>query len=101
MRWVHRIFAFLTIGPWVVWLGWIALALGLGYFGGCRIDEGGIHPCTVAGREVGELAYTAGFWAAWGVLLIGPFSFAVGLTWAMTAFVAARIRRRRRQPPAA
>ncbi|MAQ82125.1 hypothetical protein [Psychromarinibacter halotolerans] len=100
MKWVHRIFAILTLGPWVVWLAWVALALGLSYFGGCRIDESGVHPCTVAGREAGELAYTAGFWSAWGVMLIGPFSFGFGLTWAMATFVAARIRRHR-QPPAA
>jgi len=100
MRWLHRTLGTLTIGPWVVWAACVAgvLVLGLGF--GCNIDEGNVHPCVVAGRDVGDFAYTLGFLAAWGVLILGPISLGAGVLWAL-ATLAHRLWRRRvnRRPP--
>ena len=94
MRWVHRIFAVLTLGPVVLWLLAIGTIILLGVAGGCRIDEGSVHPCRVLGLEVGEAAYTIGILAAWGPLLIGPICLLAGLLW-VTITLIARMRGRR------
>ncbi len=95
MRWVHWIFAVLTLGPLVVWGLAIAGTMILGFWFGCRIDEGGSHPCDVWGRDVGDAAVIMGLYAAWGPLIVGPISFGFGFLWAIFT-IACRILRKRR-----
>lgn len=93
MKWVHRGFAVLTFAPWGLWALAIAAVMLFGWGFGCDIDEGSVHPCMVLGRDMGGLAYHAGFWAAWGVLLFGPVSVGAALLWGVTAAIAAVVRR--------
>ncbi|WP_244520729.1 hypothetical protein [Aliiruegeria lutimaris] len=58
------------------------------------IQEGFANPCQVAGVEIGVLAYSMGVFAAWGLLMVLPFSLGSGLLWAIVALVAHLIRRR-------
>lgn len=38
---------------------------------GCRLDEGGVHPCVVGGRDIGPLLYK-GFVMGWVAILTLP-----------------------------
>ena len=78
MRWVHRIFAILTIGPIVLWLAAVAGVILLGGVFNYNINEGGVQPCLVVGRD----------------LVAGPVAICAGILWAMVAIVA-RLNRRR------
>ncbi len=91
---MNRLFALLTFGPLVLWVGCFIAVIALSGLGGCAIDEGNIHPCMVMGRDVGELAATLGIYAAWGPLIFGPFTIGAGMIWGIYAIVRALVRRR-------
>lgn len=38
---------------------------------GCRLDEGGVHPCLIGGRNIGPLLYK-GFMMGWVAVLTVP-----------------------------
>lgn len=94
MRWVYRVLALITFGPWVVWLGSFLTMVILGRIFGCTIDESGVHPCQVPGQNLGEYVLAAGFMAVWGMLQLSPIAIAGGVAWAATAFFHRRYRRR-------
>jgi hypothetical protein len=59
----------------------VFLAMGLASYGGCQLDEGSVHPCVIAGVDLGETLYgmaVAG-WFAIGTL---PILAALALVWA-------------------
>ncbi|MDJ0826868.1 MAG: hypothetical protein QNJ16_15325 [Rhodobacter sp.] len=72
----------------------IAAVLALGGLFGCRIDEGGVHACPVAGADLGEAAYALGLLAAWGSLLFGRVAVGAGLHWAIVAGIDRHRRKR-------
>jgi hypothetical protein len=52
--------------------------------GGCPLDEGSIHPCIIAGMDLGEQLYTAGV-LGWLMLVTIPAgilaSVGLGIIW--------------------
>ena len=57
------------------------LAGAIASAGGCRLDEGSVHPCVIAGHDVGDALYT-GFVLTWLVLLTWPGMLLSGCVWA-------------------
>ncbi len=88
MKWVHRFFALLTIGPFILWGLLIAATIILAIGFDCRIDEGNIYPCEVMGRDIGRMANLIGFFASWGLMLFATFSMVMGMVWALVALIA-------------
>lgn len=93
---MHRIFLFLTLAPILFWIGCIAVVLLLGGPFGCTIHEGFANDCMVLGLNLGNFAYAAGVWAAWGPLMLWPISLGLGAIWGLVAILQ-RIRRRLRR----
>ncbi|KAA2312112.1 hypothetical protein DL237_14075 [Pseudooceanicola sediminis] len=54
---------------------------------GCRIDEAAAHPCVILGRDLAELAYSMGFFAAWGPLFLFPVSVGIAMLWGLTRLI--------------
>lgn len=92
---MNRIFAILTFGPILLWLSCIGLVLTLGSTAECQINEAGVHPCIIMWRDFGEMAATAGLFAAWGPLIFGPFVLGAGILWMLVAIVRTVLRRKR------
>ncbi len=46
---------------------------------GCKVDEGSVHPCIIAGHDYGQLLYTLGVlgWLMLVTLPGGAFAFAI------------------------
>ncbi|MGI3166302.1 hypothetical protein [Pseudooceanicola sp. 200-1SW] len=82
-RRIDRIALILVLAPLALWLLAMGVALALGA-AGCAIDEGGAHPCTLAGLDLSNFAYSTGVFAAWGGLLVLPFSGGFALLWGLT-----------------
>lgn len=93
-RLLSRLFAIATGAPILIWIGAVAATLLLGGPMGCRIDEGNVHPCLIAGQDWGEAAYTLGMIAAWGLFFLAPLSFGAGLFWGLTALLYRLFKRR-------
>ena len=49
---------------------------------GCRVDEGSVHACVVAGHDIGDALY-AGLLTVWLVALAVPFMIVTGVLWAI------------------
>ena len=66
--------------------------------GGCQMDEGGPHPCTVNGKEVGDTIYTLGM-LGWFMLATLPLAaLALGVFGLLLILEFALERRRRARP---
>lgn len=50
----------------------------------CRVDEGSVHTCVVAGIDYGEALYTA-FVMAWMMLIVWPLALIVLVAWIVVA----------------
>ncbi|MCA1337133.1 hypothetical protein [Pseudooceanicola marinus] len=85
-RRLDRIALVLVLAPLALWLGAIGVTLALGA-AGCAIDEGSAHPCTLAELDLSDFAYTTGIFAAWGGLLMLPFSGGFALLWAVVRLI--------------
>jgi hypothetical protein len=48
--------------------------------GVCRVDEGSVHPCLVAGIDIGHLLYTL-MTMGWFVILMLPFMLLTLVIW--------------------
>jgi hypothetical protein len=74
----------------------LLLSLALASLGNCRVDEGSVHPCVIAGIDLGEALYTM-FVLPWlGLLTLPVLAFAL-LLWAIIELTG-WLRRRRRAP---
>lgn len=73
----------------VIAAGFVAGSLG------CTLDEGSIHPCVVAGIDLGAVLYAMGV-AGWLMLATGPLLIILILIWMIIGLRA--ILRRLRQP---
>ena len=58
----------------------------------CQVDEGGVHPCVVAGQDIGEALYTMGV-MGWFFFLTFP-SGLVALIVLLIVVLVARARRK-------
>lgn len=84
---MHRMFLFLTQAPILFWIGCAAVVLLLGGPFGCTIHEGNVNDCMVLGLNLGEFAYGAFFWGAWGPLMLWPISLGFAALWAILTVV--------------
>lgn len=62
------------LGVLVVWTPFLLLILALvvARLTGCAVDEGGVHPCRIAGIDIGRLLYRM-MVMGWLVLPLLPF----------------------------
>jgi hypothetical protein len=67
-------FAFAPIGS-------VMLCAAIANAGGCKVDEGSVHPCIINGHDYGQLLYTLGVlgWLMLVTLPAGLFAFVVWL----------------------
>ena len=100
MRWIYLLFKIATFGPILFWIGSFVAVIVLSGGFGCKINEGNVHPCIVLGQDIGDFAYMAGFYAAWGLLIIGPIVMIAAALWLLTALLHRWwLRRRANRPP--
>ncbi len=69
------------LAPLVLTLASAAVANALG----CRLDEGGVHPCPLFGIDIGEALYAGGM-MLWFFMLTAPIA-AIGLLLWLIALV--------------
>lgn len=84
----------------LAWLPAILVAIAIGVRGltGCQVDEGNVHPCPVAGYDIGDLLNTF-FVSGWLMLATLPFMMLTALIWAARAvFLVGRALMARRSP---
>ncbi len=61
---------------------------------GCRLDEGGAHPCVIAGTDYGDTLYTLGV-LGWLMLASLPLGVIALLVWAVVLAIHLFARSRR------
>lgn len=83
---LNRIALVLVLAPLALWVTAMLVTLALGGLG-CEIDEGSSHPCRIAGLDLSDFAYSTGVFAAWGGLLMLPFSGGFALLWGMVRLI--------------
>ena len=74
--------AVLIIATILAWLPAICLVVTVGVAAatGCRVDEGSVHPCIVAGHDIGDALY-AGLMMVWAIVLAFPFMIGTVVLW--------------------
>ena len=92
-RWVWRgLLVILTLIAWAPVLSVMFTVYVADHYG-CRVDEGGVHPCTGwGGQEIGPLLATTGV-LGWGMLVTFPFMVGTAIAWLV--ILVRRIRRPR------
>lgn len=78
-RWGRRLMLAATALVWTPAL-LFALGFGLAHLTGCRVDEGSVHPCLVAGLDIGGLLYAL-LIMGWLVIAALPFMLLTLLVW--------------------
>ncbi|SDR03836.1 hypothetical protein [Pseudovibrio sp. Tun.PSC04-5.I4] len=66
----RRILLTLFSAPLIFWAISALVVFAASEVGGCKIHEGYANACTVIGYDFGELLYSLGIFAAWGLLLV-------------------------------
>ena len=64
----------------------VLLAGAVASLGGCDVDEGSVHPCRIAGHDVGEALY-AMFVSGWLGLLTLPVLIGAVVLWIVVEIV--------------
>lgn len=93
MRWLGLIFT-VVMGALLLPVAAPFSAMAIAAIGGCRVDEGGIYPCEIAGFDFGTLVATL-FVSGWLALATLPMALAATLAWIVCEVVAVIWRRRR------
>jgi len=89
LRWVLAGLTVLLLVPLLSVLATALIANTLG----CAVDEGSIHPCLVAGTDIGGLLYTMGM-MGWLMIFTAPLTVLALLGWLVAGLLAvARILR--------
>jgi hypothetical protein len=74
----------------------LMLSLAVAKLGNCALDEGSVHPCVIAGVDLGPVLYDM-FVLTWlGLLTLPLLAFSV-LLWIIVEVIA-KVRRRSRAP---
>jgi len=72
----YLIVAFIAISPILV----AVFAGSIAESHGCKLDEGSVHPCIIAGTDWGDTLYTMGV-MGWFSLLSMPLGFVLFIIW--------------------
>ena len=70
---VIGLFAFAPIGS-------VMLCSAIANAGGCKVDEGSVHPCIINGHDYGELLYDLGV-LGWFMLVTLPGGLLAFVSW--------------------
>ena len=92
---MNRLLALALGLPVLAWIVCLAGTIALANLAGCEIHEGFANPCTVAGIDLADAAYTMGVLAAWGPLFMMPWlvgAAALWIGWATLRFILRRLR---------
>lgn len=67
----------------LAWLPLLSLVTGgeIASLAGCQLDEGSVHPCLIAGLDLGSVLNTMTV-AGWLLLVTGPVMLVTTLAWA-------------------
>jgi len=79
---VYLVIAFLGVLPLLIAL----LAGAIANLAKCELDEGSVHPCVIAGKDVGNLLYTMGV-GGWFTLMTLPAAFFLALIYSVYLLV--------------
>lgn len=90
-----------TLLPWLISLLWALYTFGpllstliagaMASAHGCPLDEGSVHPCIVAGKDIGEMLYSMGV-MGWLMLITLPTGLIAGVV-ILVVFIVLRVRR--------
>ena len=93
--WILLTLLLVTLIAWAP-LGAVLAASAVASAFDCRVDEGSVHPCAVAGVDIGSLLYALGV-SGWLMLAAFPLMLLTLVAWVGVAIWA--IVRRLRRPP--
>jgi len=79
---VYLVIAFLGVLPLLIAL----LAGAIANLAKCELDEGSVHPCVIAGKDVGNLLYAMGV-GGWFTLMTLPAAFFLALIYSVYLLV--------------
>lgn len=79
---VYLVIAFLGVLPLLTAL----LAGAIANLAKCELDEGSVHPCVIAGKDVGNLLYAMGV-GGWFTLMTLPAAFFLALIYSVYLLV--------------
>lgn len=79
---VYLVIAFLGMLPLFIAL----LAGAIAGWAKCELNEGSVHPCVIAGRDVGQLLY-AMFVSGWFTLMTMPAALFVAMVYSVYLLV--------------
>jgi len=80
--WIWYLLALLAIfGFAFAPIGSVMLCAAVANVGGCKVDEGSVHPCIINGHDYGQLLYTLGVlgWLMLVTIPVGLFAFVIWL----------------------
>ncbi len=89
----RRVLLLLFSSPIIFWVLSIVIVMMAGELGGCEINEGFVNPCSWAGYDFGNLLYSLGLFAAWGLLLVPILWGYLIVGWAAYEIAAYAVRR--------
>ena len=81
MVYLSRFLVLVAFAPFLLWLAALGLTFTLTGLADCVINAGAPKPCTVVGADLSGLAYSAGLFSAWGLLLAMPVFIGAGILW--------------------
>jgi hypothetical protein len=61
---------------------------------GCTLNEGGVNPCVVSGRDIGGTLYSMGV-MGWFMIATIPLGVVAALAWTIGWLIRASVKRRR------
>lgn len=73
---IHALVVFVILFVAFLPLFSVAIAGGIANANGCELDEGSVHPCVVAGTDMGETLYAMG---VMGWLMLATIPVGLGL----------------------
>ncbi len=65
----------------------VLLSIGLAQLGGCTLNEAAVHPCIIAGHDLGHFLYSLSIFV-WLMLITGPILMLALAAWIMLGVVA-------------
>ena len=84
---LRRIFGFLAVAPFVLWVLALGLTIGLTQLAGCKGAATAAEACRLAGADLSTLASSSGMMVTWGLLTVMPLFFISGFLWFATGWL--------------
>jgi hypothetical protein len=91
MRWVRWIAA-VALAICLLPVASVVLAGAIASINGCRLHEGAVNSCIVAGRDVGETLHTMAV-TGWFAMVTLPIAFTILVGWIAAEIIRMLVRR--------